>query len=91
MIEDPKHYSDYNQFPDDNRTLERVMNEQPMSAAEFWWNHLTYRQREFISKIIGPKVEEQKIPMIMLAYNQSTSWNQMPGWPALNESDMRKI
>jgi hypothetical protein len=33
---------------------ERAKMEAPMSAAQFWWNHLTYAQREFIMKHVPP-------------------------------------
>lgn len=51
----------------------------PMSAAEFWWIHLSYEQREFISSRI--KVSDNiQVPLYKIAYTDKR-WADKEGWP----------
>jgi hypothetical protein len=67
---------------------ERAKMEAPMSAAQFWWNHLTYAQREFIMKHVPPLSFIQSGPntkhyssVVEYAFAKQ-HWHKMDGWPA---------
>lgn len=54
-----------------------------VSAAEFWWNHLTYKQRVFITDhIVDNDILCTNVPEH--AYKESASWHRMEGWPQSN-------
>lgn len=67
------------------------MLEQPMSAAEFWWNHLTFLQRQFIHMILDNMKLHESVNRIDYAYEKSSMWKTVEGWPSLSEKDMRSI
>lgn len=57
----------------------------PMSAAEFWWLHLTHAQRKFIiTKFEQSETHPDDITyqeMIEQAYKISSAYHVMEGWP----------
>jgi hypothetical protein len=59
--------------------------EAPMSAAQFWWNHLTYAQREFIMKHVPPlsfiTSSTHYSSVVEYAYAKQ-HWHKHPDWPA---------
>jgi hypothetical protein len=50
---------------------------QPMSAAEYWWNHLSFEQHEFIRADFK---EFHKNDLLEI-YNNQNYWTKLPGWP----------
>lgn len=66
---------------------------EPMSPALFWWNHLSFNQKEFIInkfKIYTRGFDDKDIEYAYIG-EQLTGWHHADGWPALEISDMRNI
>lgn len=64
-------------------TGEYFMSESMVSAAEFWWNHLTYKQRTFImDHVVDADILCANVPEH--AYKTSGQWHKMEGWPQVN-------
>lgn len=65
----------------------------PMTASEFWWNHLSRQQRQFIVNFYKPALElaletKQPFDVVEKAYLVSGTFHNMHDWP---QSKMRTI
>lgn len=58
------------------------MNHNPMPDYQFWWNHLTYQQREFIQSKIT--MTDNLCTLEQVAWNIRESLRNMDGWPIEN-------
>lgn len=60
-----------------------------ISAAQFWWDHLTWDQRQFIKKNFLSKLSETEIASI--AYENKLDWHCMAHWPETTPEQMSTI
>jgi hypothetical protein len=74
---------DYSQSPlsvFDQRMEDYFKTETTQTKAEFWWNHLTFKQREFIVK----ECQAKRIvygPEFSIDEAHKTNWQSVEGYP----------
>lgn len=71
--------------PETDQKLRNYFTLEPaMDKSQYWWNHLTFPQRKFITDWYTSQGKE--LPEIRLIYNDQFiyDWHSMPGWPFEN-------
>ena len=66
------------------------MNIYDPNPAQYWWDHLTYRQRSFLSNLQSCQDDKTK-EQYWYSRSQTEDLHKLPGWPETSIDDMRSV